>query len=225
MPRLFTRPAVLCAFLLLITAIPILVALVRLVQIPTGTLPLESSRFALVPVRHFAHAAAGAIFALAGPLQFAGVLSRRFGRLHRWTGRAFGMAGLFLGLSGLGLLAEFPLIATPPLQLMRGLAGLALLAALTLGIAAALQRRIPAHRAWMIRAYVIGIGSTTISLVALPLLAFGITLEGAPFDLTFVATWIATIAMGEVVINSMDRETNLRPPQAARRGDKSALWH
>jgi hypothetical protein len=214
MPRLFTRPAVLCAFLLLITAIPILVALVRLLQIPSGTLPLESLRFAAVPLRHFTHAAAGAIFAVAGPLQFAGVLSRRFGSLHRWTGRAFGVAGLFLGLSGLGLLAEFPTVATLPLQMTRGLAGLALLAALALGIRAAIQRRIPAHRAWMIRAYVIGIGSTTISLVALPLLAFGITLEGAPFDLTFVATWIATVAVGEVVIRRTRKPALSRMPTA-----------
>ena len=214
MPRLFTRPVVLCATLLFITAIPILVALVRLVQIPTGTLPLESLRFAEVPVRHFAHAAAGAIFALAGPLQFAGVLRRRFGRLHRWTGRAFGIAGLFLGLSGLGLLAEFPTIATLPLQLTRALAGLALITALALGIRAAIQRRIPAHRAWMIRAYVIGIGSTTISLVVLPLLAFGITLEGAPFDLTFVATWITTVAVGEFVIRRARKPAKVRMPTA-----------
>ena len=214
MPRLFTRPVVLCATLLFITAIPILVALVRLVQIPTGTLPLESLRFAEVPVRHFAHAAAGAIFALAGPLQFAGVLSRRFGRLHRWTGRAFGIAGLFLGLSGLGLLAEFPTIATLPLQVTRGLAGVALIAALGLGIRAAIQRRIPAHRAWMIRAYAIGIGSTTISLVALPLLAVGITLEGATFDLTFVATWIATVTVGELVIRRTRKPARAPMPAA-----------
>lgn len=200
MPRLFTRPAVLCALLLAITAIPILVALARLGQIASGTLPPEALRFAAVPLRHFAHAAAGATFAISGPLQFAGVLRRRFGNLHRWTGRAFGIAGLFLGLSGLALLVAFPAVATAPLQVTRALAGPALIAALALGIRAAQQRRIPAHRAWMIRAYAIGIGSTTISLVALPLLALGVPLSGRPFDLIFVATWLATIGVGEAVI-------------------------
>jgi uncharacterized membrane protein len=206
MPRLVTRPVVVSATLLALTAIPILVALVRLVQIPTGSLPPESLRFAEVPLRHFAHAAAGVLFAVLGPLQFSGVLSRRFGRLHRWSGRIYGVAALVLGFAGLGLLLHFPTVALPVLQITRGLAGAALILAIVLGVRAAIQHRFAAHRAWMIRSYSIGIGSTTIALVALPMMILGHPLTGATSDITFVGGWITTFALGEWVIRRPARK-------------------
>ena len=71
------RPGVTTALLLVLAAIPALVALVRLYQIPSGTLPNESLHFLPGPVSHFLHALTGASFALLAPLQFHPGLRRR----------------------------------------------------------------------------------------------------------------------------------------------------
>ena len=218
MPRLFARPAVLCATLLFLTAIPILISGVRLYQIPTGSLPPESLRFAEVPVRMFAHALAGLTFGLLGPLQFTRVLQRRFGRLHRVLGRVFAVAGLFLGAAGLGLMLQFPDAASPLLNGARTLASLALILALALGVRAAMLRDIASHKAWMIRAYAVGMGAATVALVMFPIfLITGQPPTGLLSDLCFVGSWAVNIAVGEWVIRATSGHPmgiNTRPVRA-----------
>ena len=123
MPRIFARPIGLAVFLLFATAIPIVMATVTLIQIPTGQLPMDAIKYAVVPVPLFVHSLGGMLFGLLGPVQFAGVLQRRFGRLHRLTGRVFVVAGLLLALSSLRLLAEFPNASTWVLTSARLAAG------------------------------------------------------------------------------------------------------
>ena len=112
MPRIFARPLWLAIFLLIATFIPIATAALKIYQIPTTQLPDDAIKFVAVPGSLFIHSLGGLLFGLLGPLQFAGVLKRRFGRLHRITGRIFVASGLMLGLSSLRLLAEFPNAST-----------------------------------------------------------------------------------------------------------------
>jgi hypothetical protein len=201
MPRFLARPTGLAITLLLLTAIPVLMAGVRVFQIPLDALPEDATKFRAVPVAHFVHALAGFLFGVLGPLQFAGVLKRRFGRLHRVTGRVFVIAGLFLGLSSFRLLWEFPDASTWLLAAARLAAGLALILTLLLGVAAILRRDVPAHRAWMIRAYAIGMGAATIALIMFPIFIItGAPIVGFASDTLFILSWVINIGIGEWVI-------------------------
>ncbi len=201
MPRIFMRPIPLAVILLVLTFIPIFFAALRLYQIPTGRLPEDAIKFAQVPWSLGMHALGGVLFGLLGPVQFAGVLKRRFGRFHRITGRIFVVAGLFLGLSSLRLVAEFPDVSTWVLISARITTGLGLSVALVLALMAIRWRDVPRHRAWMIRAYAIGMGAATISFIQLPIfLITGEPVEGYAADLLFVASWVINIGIAESVI-------------------------
>lgn len=168
----------LAGLLLVLTAIPIVISLVRIGQIPLDALPADAAKFTAVPLGHFFHAAGGAIFGLLGPFQFSRVMRGRFGRLHRWMGRVFVLAGLALGLTSLRLLWQFPEAGTWILAAARFAAGAALIAALGLGLRAA-----------------------TIALIMFPIFVItGAPLEGYLSDLAFVGSWVINIALGEWVI-------------------------
>ena len=200
--RALARPIPLALTLAVATAIPILAAAVGAVQIPLGAVPPDSQRLLVAPVSFFLHALAGVLFGVTGPVQFVRSLRHRFGRLHRATGLVFVTAGMVLGASGLSLLAQVPAVATPPLEVMRALTGAALIAALVLGITV---RSRSDHRAWMIRAYALGMGSGTVALVFFPLVVLtGEPPRGLAADLIFIAWWTVNILLAEVLIRRLE---------------------
>jgi Predicted membrane protein (DUF2306) len=187
--------------LLLATIIPIVSAALRMYQIPLGLLPQDAIKFTAVPWSHFLHALGGLLFGLLGPLQFARALKHRFGRLHRISGRVFVVAGILLGLSSLRLVAVFPDVSTWLLAVTRIITGLALCASLILALVAISKRRVEQHRAWMIRAYAIGMGAATISFIMLPIfLIRGDAPTGYAADLLFVLSWVINLSIAEWTI-------------------------
>lgn len=214
MLRLFARPMPLVLALAFCTFIPVMMALVRTVQIPLGAWPQDTLRFGAAPVAWWLHAAAGAAFGIAGPVQFSRAMRRRYGRVHRATGRVFLAAGLVLGLSGIVMLARVPQISTALMDVARAAFGLALLAALALSLAAVHARDFARHRAWAIRAYAIGMGSGTVALVFFPIyILTGEPPNGLTADLIFVLWWAFNIALAEVVVRRLSH-----PSLAAKSG-------
>lgn len=205
MLRFFSKPYVLLGTLLFCTILPITISIGRLVQLPTGTIPPDSLRIAEAPVSLFLHALSGASFGILGPIQFSRTLRWRFGIWHKRLGWAFFVAGLGLGLSGLSLLVNIQSISSAPLDTFRGIAGAALCYALILAITAARSRAIQEHKAWMIRAYAIGMGSGTIAFVYLPI--FLITQQppsGGLYDIVFIVWWSLNVVFAEWIV----RRTN-----------------
>lgn len=201
MIRTFTRPIPLVLALAFCTFIPVMMAAVRVAQIPLGALPEDSLRLASVPAAFFLHSLAGVLFGVLGPLQFARALRLRFGTLHRLAGRVFVLAGAALALSGLGLLLQVESVTTGLLDAARGVFSLALVAALVLGMAAARAHDMLRHRAWMIRAYAIGMGTGTVALVMFPIyLITGEPVVGLASDITVVGMWLLNIALAEWVV-------------------------
>jgi Predicted membrane protein (DUF2306) len=201
MQRIFARPMVLVFTLLLATIIPTVSAALRIYQIPLGLLPQDAIKFTSVPWSHFLHALGGLLFGLLGPLQFASALKHRFGRLHRISGRIFVVAGMLLGLSSLRLVAVFPDYSTWLLAVTRFIAGLALCASLIAALVAISKRRVEQHRAWMIRAYAIGMGPAAISFIMLPIfLIRGEAPTGYAADLLFVLSWVINLSIAEWII-------------------------
>ena len=212
MIRTFTRPIPLVLALAFCTFIPVMMAAVSVVQIPLGALPEDSLRLASVPVAFFLHSLAGLLFGVLGPLQFVRALRLRFGTLHRLTGRVFVLAGAGLALSGLALLLQVESIATGLLDAARGVFGLALIAALVLGVAAARAHDMLRHRAWMIRAYAIGMGTGPVALVMFPIyLITGEPPMGLASDIVVVGVWLLTIALGEWVVRRLAFPRPLQP--------------
>lgn len=200
MTRRFSRPIPLLLALIVGTFIPVMIAAVRVVQIPLGTVPDDSLRLTSAPVAFFLHSLAGLLFGVLGPLQFVRALRLRFGALHRLAGRVFVLAGAGLALSGLALLLQVESIATGLLDAARGAFGLTLLTALVLGVSAARAHDMSSHRSWMIRAYAIGLGTGPVSLVMFPIyLITGEPPTGLASDLVVVGMWLFTIALGEWV--------------------------
>ena len=202
MLRLFANPVRLLILLFFCTFIPILMAGTRAIQIPSNGLPEDSLRLGAVPVSFFFHAVGGLLFGLLGPIQFARVLWRRHGRLHRILGRVFVLAGLCLGLSSLSMLMQVESPSTALIDIYRGVAGAALLVTLAFGLWAALRGQIAEHRAWMIRAYAIGMGSGTVALVMFPIYLYtGKPIEGLFSDVVFTGWWTLNILLAEWVIH------------------------
>lgn len=206
--RLFQRPIPLALGLAIFSAVPVLIALVEIVQIPTGTYPEDSARLAVAPVAWFAHVVAAVCFGVTGPLQFVLALRSRFGMLHRLAGRVFVLSGVVLGVSGLALLLQVAHVRTPLAEVARAFFGLVLLAALALSMAAIRERDVQRHRAWIVRAYAIGMGSGAIALVFFPIyLLAGEAPSGIASDILFIGSWGATIAIAELVLRRLSRPT------------------
>ncbi len=199
--RTFQRPIPLALGLAVFSAIPVLIALVEIVQIPTGTYPEDSARLAVAPVAWFAHVVAAVCFGVIGPLQFVRALRHRFGALHRLLGRVFVLSGVVLGVSGLALLLQVAHVRTPLAEVARAVFGLALLASLALSMAAIRGRDFQRHRAWIVRAYAIGMGSGAIALVFFPIyLVVGQAPDGLASDIVFIGSWGVTIVLAELIL-------------------------
>lgn len=202
--RALTRPIPLALVLALCTFIPVMMAAVRVVQIPMGALPEDSLRLTSAPVAFFLHSLTGVLFGVLGPLQFVRALRLRYGALHRLAGRVFVLSGAGLALSGLTLLLKVDSITTGLLDAARGVFGLALIAALVLGVVAARARDMPRHRKWMIRAYAVGMGTGIVALVMFPIyLITGEPVTGLAADIVVVGMWLLNIAMGEWVVRRL----------------------
>lgn len=199
--HLVSSPGRLWLALTLPFLIPVLVAAVRLVQVPLGALPEDSLRLAAAPVALWLHAAGGMLFGLLGPVQFARVLARRLGRWHRLAGRVFVLAGGMMALGAVGMLVAVETPAVPALSATRWLGALALPLALAFGVIAARAGRRTAHRAWMIRAFAIGMGPSAVAPVMLPLyFIHGMPLIGLASDMVQIGVWVAVVALAEVVV-------------------------
>ncbi len=95
------------------------------------------------------------------------------------------------------------------LYAVRLLFGSAMVGSIVLGFAAIRRRNVPQHRAWMIRAYAIGLGAGTQALTQ----GVGAMLFGPPTEvsgaLLIAAGWVINLAVAEWAIRR-------RPASAAR---------
>ena len=114
------------------------------------------------------HILAGTVFMLLGPLQFIPSIRRHWPKLHRVSGRVFIVCGLIAAATGLGVEFTFPLRGGYAKRAAMVVFSLAMLVALALAWRAAVRRRIDLHRAWVVRAYAIGLALSTTRLYFIP---------------------------------------------------------
>lgn len=201
MTKWLNKPVLAPAALLLANFLPILLALVQVVQIPTGGLPEDSQRLTTTPILHFLHVAAGATFGILGPIQFGLGLAHSYGFLHRLFGRLFVASGAAISLTSLALLVTFPEAYSAAISSARLIFGIALGAALIIAVKAIRKGNIARHRNWMIRAYAIGMGATAVSMIFFPVyLVTGEAPTGAVADVAFCGAWLGCILFAEYLV-------------------------
>lgn len=150
--------------LLLLGAIPLTAGTLRLIQLAGGPdLVLADPRFDAFPVALVLHIVGSATFALLGVLQLLPRFRRTHRGWHRRSGRMLIVAGLVVTGSALWLTVVYqPQPGTGQLLYVFRLAFAAAMAyGIVRGFIAIRCRDVAGHRAWMIRAYAIGLGAGT----------------------------------------------------------------
>jgi uncharacterized membrane protein YozB (DUF420 family) len=172
-------------------------------------------RFAGFPMPLVVHIVGSATYALVGVLQFAPTFRRQHMVWHRRAGRVLALAGLLVAVSALWMTLFYQ--AKPGtgdlLFVLRLIVGSAMAGSLVLGLTAIRRRDIAAHRAWMIRAYTLGLGAGTQVFTE----GFGGAVLGTgelTGDLAKGAGWLINLGVAEWVI----RRPSTRRTRLVRRG-------
>lgn len=213
-------PWLLSAALAFFAIVPVLARLlVELAADPT--VPADTRSVASVPL--IVHAASGTLFTVLGAFQFPTALRRR-GRGSAWhprVGRLLVPLGLTAALSALWLTLFYSHVdgTEQLLYVLRLIFGVAMVASILAGFTAIRRHNVVRHRAWMIRAYALGLGASTQILT----LGFG----GAAFGTSELSTalltgagWVINLVVAEWVIRRRiaGRVRNEgRPDASARR--------
>jgi uncharacterized membrane protein len=197
-PRNGPVPAALVA----LSLVPLTAGALRLVQLAGGPAIIPADhRFVGFPAPLVLHILGAAVYALVGAFQFASRFRRNHRSWHRRSGRVLTVAGLVVAGSALWLTLFYQ--AQPGtgglLYVLRLMFGSAMAGCLVLGFSAIRRRDIAAHRAWMIRAYALGLGAGTQIFTE----GFGEALFGTGEfrgDLAKGAGWVINLAVAEWTI-------------------------
>lgn len=199
------------AALILLSIIPLTMGAFRLIQLVEGAaITPENARFFASPVPVVLHIVGAFVYAILGAIQFVPVIRRRGARWHRLMGRLLVPVGLVVGLSGVWMTLFYPRPAgsSDLLFVFRLLFGSAMVVSIIIGFVAIRQRDVVRHRAWMTRAYAIGLGAGTQVLT----LMVGELVAGPPTEQEYAwlmgAAWIINLAVAEWAIR---RRPSTRP--------------
>lgn len=203
------------AGLILLSVIPLTFGVIRLSQLMSGAeITPANARFFASPSPVVIHIISSAIYALFGASQFVSRLWQRGLKWHRWVGRLLVPFGLLVGFSGLWmtLFYPYPEGASDLLYVLRLFFGFGMVLSIILGFAAIRRQDLIQHRAWMTRAYAIGMGAGTQVLTGM----IGALLLDKPNEfenaLLMGAAWVINLAVAEWSI----RKHSTRQTRAAQ---------
>ncbi len=197
------------AALVVLSLVPLTAGALRLVEVAGGPAVLPpDERFTGFPVALVLHIAGSAVFALGGVLQLVPRFRRRHLTWHRRAGRGIAFAGLLVAGSALWLTLGYePRPGSGELlRILRLVFGTAMVACLVLGVAAIRRHDVVTHRAWMVRAFAIGLAAGTQAFTE-PL---GVALLGDTVlvsDLAKGMGWVVNLAVAEWVIRRSPAES------------------
>jgi uncharacterized membrane protein YozB (DUF420 family) len=191
--------------LILLGAIPLAGGAFRLNQLASGAeITPENARFFASPLPVVLHIVGAIVYAFLGAFQFVSRLWQRGIGWHRWVGRVLLVpCGLIVGLSGVWMTLFYPGtnstdgIGALLLYALRLLFGSGMVFSIVYGFIAIRRGDMIRHRAWMTRAYAIGLGAGTQALT----LAAGEMIGGPPNELEHAllmgAAWAINLAIAE----------------------------
>jgi uncharacterized membrane protein len=186
--------------LLALSLVPVMAGSLRLVELGSGAqITPENARFFAAPWPVVLHIVSVTLYCVLGAFQFAPGLRRRNPSWHRAAGRVLVPCGLVVALTALWMTQFYPSITYDgaALYAIRLLVGAAMAVSLCLGLAAVLRRDIAHHRAWMMRAYALGLGAGTQVLTHLPWYLFPSVQGELARTLFMAAGWAINLAVAE----------------------------
>lgn len=148
----------------------------------------------------YLHVIPGAIFLALAPLQFSSRIRTRYSRLHRVMGRVLMICALITAAAGLFFGLFMPYGGFDE-ALAIAIVGGALFIAVSRGFFAIRSGNVAVHREWMLRAFALGLGISTVRVVAAALDLSGI--EATPrqmFVVSIWSGWTLTLAVTEIWI-------------------------
>lgn len=206
--------------LVMLSAIPLTAGTLRLIQLAGGPAVIPAdSRFTGLPLALVVHILGATTYTLLGVLQFVPRFRRRHPTWHRRAGRVLAVAGLLVAASALWMTLFYE--AQPGtgdlLYVLRLVFGSAMVACLVLGFTAVRRRHIAAHRAWMTRAYAIGLAAGTQALtegIGGPTIGTG---ELAA-DIAKGAGWVINLTIAEWALRRTARRRRVLPTDPRQAG-------
>lgn len=201
----------LALLLVLVSAIPIAVGIYLLFGLAAGQVRPETARHLASPLPLVLHVVSAACYAVFGAFQFVAAFRRRFPGWHRAAGRVLLVGGLVAGLSGLWITLFYPRLpdTNDLLFVIRLVFSSAMVVFVALGFAAIRRRDVPRHRAWMMRAYAMGLGAGTQALVFM----VAEPIAGPPDQLgkalLMGAAWMINLAVAEAAIRRGTKRSTL----------------
>lgn len=190
--------------LILLSIIPLIFGVLRLNELANGAeITPDNARFFASPLPVILHIVTSGAYAILGAFQFVSRLWRRGNSWHRIVGRILVPCGLIVGLSGIWMTLFYkpsPEDASALLYAFRLLFGSGMVVSLVLGYVAIRRKEILQHRAWMMRAYAIGLGAGTQVLTGI----VGALTIGTPNALENAllmgAAWAINLAVAEWLV-------------------------
>ena len=191
--------------LILLSASPLAGGTFRLNQLASGAeITPENARFFASPLPVVLHIVSAIVYALLGAFQFVSRLWRPGVGWHRWVGRLLLVpCGLIGGLSGIWMTVFYPGTNSTAsagallLYALRLLFGSGMVLSIIFGFIAIRRGDMIRHRAWMTRAYAIGLGAGTQALTGM----VGELALGTPNELENAllmgAAWVINLAIAE----------------------------
>jgi uncharacterized membrane protein len=211
--------------LIALCAIPLLAGGVRLATLAAGVpVTPDNARFFGAPLPVVLHVLSVATFIVLGAFQFVPGIRRRRPGWHRRVGRVLVVAGLVAAMSGLWMSQFYALPAHDGVLLygFRVFFGTLMVVSILIAFAAVRRREIKRHRAWMMRAYAIGLGAGTQVFTLL----VGEIILGPPGTfaraMLMGGAWALNLAVAEWVIRRQPRR-GARPSRVITSDGESAV--
>lgn len=185
-----------------LSLVPVVAGALRLTDLSTGsTLMPPDAHHPDLPLALIVHIVSATAYSLGGAFQFSAGFRRTRPGWHRVAGRLLVPLGLAVACSALWMTVVYPteVHTGPVLFWSRLLFGLGMILCLVLGLLAIRDKDIRAHRAWMVRAYALGLGAgTQVVTIGLGQAAFGTGMTAT--DAATAAGWAINICVAEAVV-------------------------
>ncbi len=171
MDKISKKEKALITGLLLLSVVPLLGGVIRVVELAVGgDITASNERFFADPIPVIIHIFTSMLYCILGAFQFSKGIRKKYLNWHRISGRVLIPVGMISALTGLWmtLFYSFGVYDGYALYLIRLLVGSLMVVFIGYGMMAIIKRNISAHRAWMMRAYAIGLGAGTQVITHLP---------------------------------------------------------
>jgi len=190
------------ASLLVLSTVPAIAGIARLIQLNSGgEITALNARFLSAPLPVVLHILSAIAYSTLGAFQFSSSLRSNNPGWHRQAGRVLIPIGLTASFTGLWMSMFYPTASEnfdgPALQVMRLVVSTAMTVAIGLGLRAIWLGRVKEHQMWMMRAYALGLGAGTQVLTHVPWMLFPEIRGETTRAVCMGAGWVINVAVAE----------------------------